>query len=129
QTLTTATSSSRYTHKNLWVDPKSGLTFQVQVQVPENRIQSINDLKSLPLKSGAAGPILEDVAEVSFRTQAGQINRHGPNRFVTVVANLHDTDLGSASQEVDKAIAAAGQPPRGLIVSVVGAIDLLKETL
>lgn len=129
QALTTATSSSRYTHKNLWIDPKSGLTFQVQVQVPENGIQSINDLRSLPLKSGAARPILEDVAEVSFRTQAGQINRQGPNRFVTVVANLHDTDLGSASQEVDKAIAAVGQPPRGLIVSVVGAIDLLKETL
>ena len=129
QTLTTATSSSRYTHKNLWVDPKSGLTFQVQVQVPENGIQSINDLKSLPLKSGAARPILEDVAQVSFSTQAGQINRQGPNRFVTVVANLHDTDLGSASLEVDKAIAAVGEPPRGLIVSVVGAIDLLKETL
>lgn len=129
QTLTTATSSSRYTHKNLWVDPKSGLTFQVQVQVPESGIQSINDLKSLPLKSGTARPILEDVAQVSFSTQAGQVNRQGPNRFVTVVANLHDTDLGSASLEVDKAIAAAGQPPRGLIISVVGAIDLLKETL
>lgn len=129
QTLTTATSSSRYTHKNLWVDPKSGLTFQVQVQVPENGIQSINDLKSLPLKSGAARPILEDVAQVGFSTQAGQVNRQGPNRFVTVVANLHDTDLGSASLAVDKAIAAVGQPPRGLIVSVVGAIDLLKETL
>jgi multidrug efflux pump subunit AcrB len=129
QTLTTATSSSRYTHKNLWVDPKSGLTFQVQVQVPENGIQSINDLKSLPLKSGAARPILEDVAQVSISTQAGQVNRQGPNRFVTVVANLHDTDLGSASLEVDKAIAAAGQPPRGLIISVVGAINLLKETL
>ena len=129
QTLTTATSSSRYTHKNLWVDPKSGLTFQMQVQVPENGIQSINDLKALPLKSGAARPILEDVAQVSFSTQAGQVNRQGPNRFVTVVANLHDTDLGSASLEVDKAIAAAGEPPRGLIVNVVGAIDLLKETL
>ncbi|HLW19854.1 MAG TPA: efflux RND transporter permease subunit [Cyclobacteriaceae bacterium] len=129
QTLTTATSSSRYTHKNLWVDPKSGLTFQMQVQVPENGIQSINDLKALPLKSGAARPILEDVAQVSFSTQAGQVNRQGPNRFVTVVANLHDTDLGSASLEVDKAIAAAGEPPRGLMVSVVGAIDLLKETL
>src|SRR5690606_1280689 len=56
QTLTTATSSSRYTHKNLWVDPKSGLTFQVQVQLPEHRIQYITDLTSLPHTSYAARP-------------------------------------------------------------------------
>ena len=129
QTLTTATSSSRYTHKNLWIDPESGLVFQVQVQVPENGIQSVNDLRSLSLKSGATRPILEDVATVSLDSHPGQVNRQGPNRYVTIVANIHKTDLGTAAKEVDKAIAAIGVPPKGLIVSVVGAIDLLKETL
>src|SRR5690606_21966943 len=33
--LTAATSSSRFINKNLWVDPQSGLVFQMQVQVPE----------------------------------------------------------------------------------------------
>lgn len=127
--LTTATSSSRFTNKNLWADPKSGLIFQMQVQVPEREMQSLNELKSLPLKAGAARPILEDVAEVSLGTQPGQVNRQGPNRYVTLVANIHGTDLGAAAKEVDVAIAAAGEAPRGLIVKTVGSIELLKETL
>ena len=127
--LTAATSSSRFTNKNLWADPKSGLIFQMQVQVPEREMQSLNQLKALPLKAGAARPILEDVAEVTLGTQPGQVNRQGPNRFVTLVANLHDTDLGTAAKEVDVAIAAAGEAPRGLSVKTVGSIELLKETL
>lgn len=49
QALTTATSSTRYINKNLWVDPNSGLVFQVQVQVPEMEMKSLNDLKSISL--------------------------------------------------------------------------------
>lgn len=127
--LTAATSSSRFTNKNLWADPKSGLIFQMQVQVPEREIQSLNELKALPLKAGAARPILEDVAKVTLGTQPGQVNRQGPNRYVTLVANIHDTDLGTAAKAVDKAIAAAGQAPRGMTIKTVGAIELLKETL
>jgi multidrug efflux pump subunit AcrB len=129
QALTTATSSSRFTNKNLWADPKSGLVFQMQVQVPEARIQSLNDLKALPLKAGAVRPVLEDVANISLSTRPGQVNRQGPNRYVTLVANFHQTDLGTATKEVEKALAAAGDPPRGLIIKTVGAIELLKETL
>lgn len=127
--LTAATSSTRYTNKSLWVDPKSGLTFQMQVQVPERQLQSMNDLKALPLKAGAARPILEDVAEITLGRSPGQVNRQGPNRYVTLVANTHNADLGSAAKAVEEAVAAAGEPPRGLIVKTVGAIELLEETL
>src|SRR5690606_29604584 len=115
-----ATSSSRFINKNLWVDPQSGLVFQMQVQVPERELQSLNALKALPLKVGAARPILEDVAEVTLGRQPGQVNRQGPNRYVTVVANVHDTSLGSAANAVEEAIAAAGEAPRGLTVKTVG---------
>ncbi len=94
--LTMATSSTRFTNKNQWLDPVSGLIFQVQLQVPEADIQSLDNLKSLPLKSGHTRPVLEDVAALSFSHEPAQMNRQGANRFVTVAANLHGTDLGSA---------------------------------
>jgi multidrug efflux pump subunit AcrB len=37
-----ATSSSRFTQPNYWRDPNSGQAFQIQVQLPQNRIQSID---------------------------------------------------------------------------------------
>ncbi len=127
--LTTATSSTRYVNKNLWVDPNSGLVFQVQVQLPEAEVQSINDLRTLPLKAGSLQPVLEDVADIQLTHQPGQVNRQGPNRYVTLVANTYQKDLGAASKAVQKAIGEAGDPPRGLMVKTVGAVQLLEETL
>ncbi|WP_282638207.1 efflux RND transporter permease subunit [Sphingobacterium thalpophilum] len=129
RSLVVATSSTRFTDKNLWVDPKSGLVFQVQVQIPEAVISSEEILRSLPLKKGSARPVLEDVATLKRVTAPAQVNRKGPNRYVTIVANLYGRDLGSASSAVDKAIKETGAPPRGVTVWTEGTLQLLSETL
>src|SRR3546814_7511065 len=84
--LVTATSSTRFTNKNLWIDPKSGLVFQTQVQIPEGIMSSEEKLRSLPLKKGSLRPVLEDVATIRRVTTPAQVNRKGPNRYVTIVA-------------------------------------------
>ncbi len=129
QVITMATSSTRFVNKTLWRDPKSGLVFQVQVQVPEASMQAMDDLKMLPLKAGQARPILDDVAKLSMGEEPGQVNRQGANRYVTLAANLHNKDLGAASKAVSKAIAEAGEKPKGIIVSIQGQLQLLADTL
>lgn len=129
RTLTIATSSTRFTNKNLWVDPKSGLVFQVQVQIPESDMQSLDRLRSLPLKSGTARPVLEDIATLSMMKMPAQVNRQGPNRYVSILANTDHSDLGAASKAVNQVIKDAGAPPRGIIVSTEGLMQLLKDTL
>src|ERR1700754_3247966 len=42
RSLTASTSSSRYTDRNIWTDEKTGVSYNVQVQVPENKMQSIS---------------------------------------------------------------------------------------
>jgi multidrug efflux pump subunit AcrB len=127
--LVTATSSTRFTDKNLWIDPKSGLVFQVQVQIPEAIMSSEQKLKSLPLKKGSLRPVLEDVATIKRVTSPAQVNRKGANRYVTLIANLHGKDLGTASRAVKQAIKDAGEPPRGVTVWTEGTIKLLDDTL
>ncbi|OJV13240.1 MAG: acriflavin resistance protein [Dyadobacter sp. 50-39] len=127
--LAIATSSTRFTNKNLWVDPKSGLVFQVQVQIPESDMGSLDKLRSLPLKAGEPRPVLEDVATLEMVKQAGQVNRQGANRYVTILANTDHKDLGSASAAVRKVLADAGDAPRGVIISTEGLMQLLDETM
>ncbi|WP_268225776.1 efflux RND transporter permease subunit [Sinomicrobium oceani] len=127
--LVTATSSTRYTDKNLWVDPGSGLVFQVQVQIPEKVMTTAEMLRSIPMKKNSPVPILEDVASIQRITAPAQVNRKGPNRYVTIVANIYDKDLGTASRAVRKAIEDAGKPPRGTVVWTEGTLQLLEETL
>lgn len=129
RTLVTATSSTRFTDKNLWIDPKSGLVFQTQVQIPEGVMSSEERLRSLPLKAGSLRPVLEDVATIRKITAPAQVNRKGPNRYVTIVANVYGKDLGTASKAVKQSIKDVGEPPRGTIVWTEGALKLLDDTL
>lgn len=129
QVITIATSSTRFVNKTLWRDPKLGLIFQVQVQVPEASMQAVDELKMLPLKAGQARPILDDIAAISFGEEPGQVNRQGANRYLTIAANIHNKDLGAADKAVKAAIAQSGERPKGVIVSIQGQLQLLADTL
>ncbi len=129
RSITDATSSSRFTEKVQWLDEKVSYTYQVQVQVPEHMMNSLAELQSVTLAKGKARPVLSDVAELSIDTLPGEYDRVGPRRFLTVSANIYKKDVGSATEEVNKAIAAMGTPPRGLVTEVRGMSALLTETL
>jgi Cu/Ag efflux pump CusA len=49
-------------------------------------------------------------------------------RFITLTANIHDKDLGSAVRELDQAIAALGELPAGVKILKRGQTDLLAQT-
>ena len=67
-----ATSSSRFTQPNYWRDPNSGNAFQIQVELPQNRMQSIDELGDLPvMQNGRSEPRLTDVADSEPRNHAG----------------------------------------------------------
>src|SRR4029077_1279319 len=60
-----ATSSSRFTSPNYWRDPIAGNAFQIQVQLPQNRIQSVEAIGSLPImREGRSDTQLTDVASL-----------------------------------------------------------------
>ncbi|MDE3234846.1 MAG: efflux RND transporter permease subunit [Bacteroidota bacterium] len=129
KSITDATSSSRFTNKNLWLDEHTSYTYQTQVQVPEYIMNSVEQLQSIPLVKGQDRPVLSDVATLSRDTVPGEYDRSGPRRFVTVSANIYGKDLGSATAAVAKAMKELGTPPTGLVADIKGMSSLLTETL
>ncbi|HUN66379.1 MAG TPA: efflux RND transporter permease subunit [Bacteroidota bacterium] len=126
--VTDATSSSRYTEKNLWLDENNSYTYQAQVEIPEYMMNDVSQMKSIPLVKGASRPILSDVADFSIDTVAGEFDRSGPRRFITVSANIHRMDLGTATAAVERAIDRIGELPPGMKMEVRGMSSLLTET-
>ena len=125
-----ATSSSRFTQPNYWRDPNSGQAFQIQVQLPQNLIQSADALGGLPvMKSGRQETQLANVAELKPGTMPGLIERYNGQRVVSLTANLHGITLGEAVPALNQAIAAAGMPPRGISVQFRGQIPPLEDTI
>jgi len=129
RSLVAATSSSRYTEKNVWLDPKIGLSYAVQVEVPEYQMSSINDVREIPLVADQPRPVLSDVADVTAGTTYGEDDDLGAVPMVSVTANLNNKDLGSATDDVQKAIQSLGKLPRGLTVATRGLSTTLTDTL
>ncbi len=129
RSISSFTSSSRFTEKNLWLDTRSAYTFQVQAQVPEYVMNSLEDLKEIPLQPGQSALVLQDVATFEMDTAFGEYDRTGPRRFVTVSANLYKTDLDRGTTAVNKSVKALGELPKGLVIRVQGMSTLLTETL
>ena len=125
-----ATSSSRFTQPNYWRDPNSGQAFQIQVELPQNRIQSIDALETLPvMKNGQQDTELMNVATLKPGTMPGLIERYNGQRVVSLTANLHGMTLGEAIPQLRKAVENAGEPPRGVSVQFRGQIAPLEETI
>lgn len=130
RSLLAATSSSRFVQPTYWRDPSSGVAYQVQVEVPQSQMSSLEDIENIPaMVSGSQGPFIRDVAEVTYGSMPGELDRYNQQRMVTLTANIQGNDLGSVSREVSSAISRAGEPPRGVTVAIRGQIPPMNQTL
>ncbi len=125
-----ATSSSRFTEPNYWRDPNSGNAFQIQVELPQNRMQSVQDLGELPImRDGIRDTQIRNVAQMKLGTMPGLIERFNGQHIVSVTANIHGITLGEATGQLNQALAGAGAPPRGAKIVIKGQIPPLEETI
>jgi multidrug efflux pump subunit AcrB len=125
-----ATSSSRFTSANYWADPKSGIAYQVQVELPIQKMNSAEELRNVPVagKSGATA-LLRDVADVTPGTAMAEYDRYNMQRMVTLTANIGASDLGAVAGQVRSALAKVGAPPARVNVAVRGQIAPMEEML
>jgi multidrug efflux pump subunit AcrB len=129
RSLVAATSSSRFTQPNYWRDPSSGNAYQVQVEIPQSQMKSIEDVESIPaMPSGAQRPLVGDVAQVGYGTMVGEYDRYNQQRMITVTANIEGSDLSTAASDVSAAITRAGEAPKGSRIDVRGQVPQMVQT-
>ena len=134
KSLVAATSSSRFTDLNFWRDPGSGNGFQIQVEIPQSKMSSLEDVADLPVMprntvSGASRPLVADVATLDYGTVPGEVDRYNMQRVVSFTANLEGMPIGAALNGLRQAVARAGTPPRGVNVYLRGQVPAFEETV
>ena len=126
--LVAATSSSRFVVPNYWTAPDTGIGYQVQVQIPTERMSSPQEVGLVPIKRPFQGQLfLQDVARVRTGTEPGEYDRYNMKRLVSLTANVEGEDLGRVAGHIARAIKAAGEPPRGCTVDVRGQIVPMQQ--
>jgi multidrug efflux pump subunit AcrB len=130
RSLLAATSSSRFVQPNYWLDRTSGTAYQVQVEIPQSQMSSIEEVSSVPATpNGTSRPLVGDVAQISYGTMPGEYDRYNQQRMLTITANIAGKDLGSVAHEVAAAVQKVGNPPRGVAVNIRGQIPPMNQTL
>ncbi len=105
KSIVTATSSSRFVVPNYWPDPKTGIGYQVQVEIPQPQLDSVEDLGAVPIQRASGNPLLlRDVASLANATSPGEFDRYNMKREISLTANIAGDDLGAVSQQITTAL-------------------------
>jgi multidrug efflux pump subunit AcrB len=126
--VVSATASSRFVAPNYWRDPKSGVSYQVEVAVPQPHMTSFSDVTNIPVSSTTgAQPLLSQVAALHPITVPGELDRRNGQWMLAISANPAGSDLSAAGNDIDRAIHNAGTPPRGVSTSVRGQVNASRQ--
>ena len=123
-------SSSGQTAPNQWVNPSNGVNYQVAVQTPQFRVDSIDALKRTPVTSGNGGPtqLLDNlVSDVHRSLTSSLVNHYNVQPVFDVFANVDQRDLGGVVNDIDKIVAGTKIPKAATIV-LRGQADTMKTS-
>jgi multidrug efflux pump subunit AcrB len=124
-----ATSSSRFVVPNYWRAPDTGIGYQVQVEIPTARMDSAKQVGLVPVQRSSQGGqlFLQDVARIREGIVPGEYDRYNMKRLVSLTANIQGEDLGRVADQVERALKAAGTPPRDVSVELRGQIPPMQQ--
>jgi len=105
-----ATLSTRFTQPNYWRDPNSGNAFQIQVQLPQNRMQGVEELGDIPvMQSGRPEPSAAPFAQAS--PIRSPVNDPGPS--FTANASTERSSIPTSSRRSPTASESPPECPPG----------------
>src|ERR1700733_4521651 len=108
QNLLISLSGSFQTAPSFWLDPLTGVSYNVQTQTPQYGVTSPQDLENIPIKNGAnAGGIPQILGGVaSFRRGAemGVVTHYNIQSAIDIFGNVEGRDLGGVASDMQKII-------------------------
>ncbi|HTM93158.1 MAG TPA: efflux RND transporter permease subunit, partial [Flavisolibacter sp.] len=124
-----ATTSSRFTQPNYWLDKTAGNAYQIQVEIPQYEMNQSEDVENIPIATKQQKQVyLRDVATLKNINTVGEYDRINQQRYITVTANLYNKDLGAAMKDVNKVIKGLDSIPAGMKIYQRGQTDVFTST-
>ncbi|HET6337542.1 MAG TPA: efflux RND transporter permease subunit [Polyangiales bacterium] len=126
-------SSSGQTSPNFWLDPKKGIQYNVAVQTPQYRLDSLEALAATPIGAAtgatAVPQILTNVAKFQRSSGATNITHHNAMPTYDVLANVDGNDLGSVARAIEEVLEPLrAKLPRGSSIRLRGQVESMESS-
>jgi len=109
-------SSSFQINPSFWVNPASGIEYNVAVQVPQYKIDSMQSLTNIPVASASSSTpqILGNLARVNVNVEPALVSRYDTQQLLDVYASVEGRDLGGVDRDIQAILQDfQGKLPRG----------------
>ncbi len=124
------TNSSAQTLPNFWVDPRNGVSYPLVVQLPTYRINSTQDLWTIPVTAGSNNrQLLMNLAQFDRGTVPMVMSQFNIRPVFDVNADVQGRDLNSVANDIDKVIASSQpDPSKAISITLSGQVEAMRDS-
>ncbi|HET9580704.1 MAG TPA: efflux RND transporter permease subunit, partial [Usitatibacter sp.] len=135
QNLLVALAGSSQTSPAFWLNPQNGVVYNVAVQAPDYRIDSLDAMLNIPVPdSGAAAAgrqpqLLGNLVEARPGQGPAVVSHYNILPAIDVYVSVQGTDLASVADQVQKAVdGMQAKLPRGTQLTLRGQVQTMKDS-
>ncbi|HUN92807.1 MAG TPA: efflux RND transporter permease subunit [Burkholderiaceae bacterium] len=131
QNVLVSLAGSFQTAPAFWLNPGNHVVYNVAVQTPQYRVDSLDALMGIPVNAGAPGPtqLLGNLVQARPAQQQAVASHYDILPVVDLYAGVHGRDLGAVSSEVQRLVdELRPQLPRGSSVRIRGQVQTMNSS-
>ena len=126
-------SGSFQTTPTFWLDPKTGVSYNITTQAPQYREDSLQALQNLPVTTAnpTSGPpqVLANIATISRGAEMAVVTHYDVQYAIDIFGNVQGRDLGAVARDVDSIVNQRRKDlPRGSQIIVRGQISTMRAS-
>ncbi|MFZ0881923.1 MAG: efflux RND transporter permease subunit [Candidatus Acidiferrales bacterium] len=102
QSLLISLSGSFQTTPTFWLDPRTGVSYNIAAQTPQYRVDTLQDLENIPVTGPGTrqSEIMATVASFSRGTEMGVVSHYDIQPVIDIFGAVEGRDLGGLSREI-----------------------------
>ena len=131
QNLLVSLSGSFQTSPTFWLDPENGVSYNIAVQTPEYRNDSLQKLENLPVsgRGGSQPEILSDLASFSRGSEMAVVSHSDVQPAIDIYGSVDGRDLGGVASDIQSIVNRSRKDlPRGSEINVLGQIQTMQSS-
>jgi multidrug efflux pump subunit AcrB len=114
-----------------WLNPKNGVSYPIVIQTPQDRLDTLGQLKALPITGSSAGnpQLLGGLSEIHRQNSDAVVSHYAIQPTFDVYATTQDADLGSVARGIQRVLDdTSNKVPPGALVSIKGQVDTMHDS-
>jgi multidrug efflux pump subunit AcrB len=125
-------SGSFQTAPTFWLDPKTGVSYNIATQTPQYRVDTLQDLENIPVTGpnpNAPPEIMASLASFSRGAEMGVVSHYNVLPVIDIYGAVQGRDLGAVAREIAPIIDGSKKDlPRGSQIIVRGQIATMQAS-